>query len=149
MAEQFHRASWKPRGFMSFTVANGDVLYLGKGASQIAPTVHLSAGVSDATGFLAAGIPQNASKTRFAHIANVGEANGHAIKHVVVTIVSAGATVPAARRMTDGSVATTALGAQMLATDVYIIENSPEQIYNFTLFNRSGGNMVVEVEPFE
>jgi len=68
---------------------------------------------------------------------------------VVVTIVSAGSTVPAARRMTDGSVATTALGAQMLATDVYIIENSPEQIYNFTLFNRSGGNMVVEVEPFE
>lgn len=148
MTGQVHKASWRSRGFMSYTVANGGVLYLGKGALQTAPTAHISAGVSDATGFLAAGIPQNGLKTRFAQVAS-GDPNGHAIKHAVITVVSGGATSPAGRRLTDGSVATTSLGAQTLTGDTFIIENSPDEIWNFTWFNRSGSNAVVEVEPFE
>jgi hypothetical protein len=148
MAEQVHRAAWKSRGFMSFTILDGAVLYLGKGTLQTAPTVHISAGVSGATGFLATGIPQDGLKTRFAQV-QTGDTNGHTIKHAVITFVSAGATSPSGRKTTDGSVATTALGAQTLTGDSHVIENSPEQIYNFTWFNRSGGNAVVEVEPFE
>jgi hypothetical protein len=148
MAQQVHRAAWKSRGFMSFTIADGAVLYLGKGALQTAPTVHISAGVSGATGFLATGIPQDGLKTRFAQI-QTGDSNGHTIKHVIITFVSSGATSPCGRKATDGSVATTALGSQTLTGDSFTIENSPAEIYNFTWFNRSGGNAVVEVEPFE
>lgn len=147
MAGQFHKASWKSRGWMSFTVANLGVLHLG-GVSQTAPTAHLSGGVSDATGFLATGIPQLPDKSEFADRIRKDD-NGHSIKHVIVDIVSAGATTPAGRTMTDGSTPTTSLGAQVLAADSFTIENSTEQVFNFKLFNRSGSNMVVEVKVFE
>lgn len=143
MAQQVHRPAVKSRGFMSFTVANGGVLHLG-GASITTPTAELSVST-----FLAAGIPQDGGKTRFLDIER-GELNGHAIKHAIVTIISGGATVdPAARTMTNGSTPTTALGVARLIGDVIEFWNSREAIFNFKLFNRSGGNMVVEVEVFE
>jgi len=148
MADQFHKAGWTSRGFMSFTIADGAVLHLG-GSSATAPTVHLSGGISGATGFLAAGIPQKLDKSAFADVARTTDANGHAIKHAIITLVSAGATAPAARRMTDGSTPTTSLGAQWLTGDTWIIENSQQAIFNFKVFNRSGGNAVFEVEVFE
>lgn len=142
MAHQTHRAGWISRGWMSFTVANGGVLHLG-GASTTTPTSQIS--VSD---YLAAGIPQTALKTRFLDVVMDGS-TGHAIKHAIITIVSAGATSPAGRKLTNGSTPTTSLGAQVLSPDSFTIENSPSAIFNFKLFNRSGGDMVVEVEPFE
>lgn len=133
---------------MSFTVADGGVLRLG-GASQTAPTAHFSGGVSDATGFLAAGIPQKPTLLAFADIIGGVDPKGHTIKTVFITLVSAGATGPAARFMCDGSIPTTSLGAQFLTGDIKEFWNSREAIFNFKLFNRSGGNAVVEVEVFE
>ncbi len=133
-------AGWTSRGWMSFTVANGAVLHLG-GATPTAPTAELSV-----ANFLAAGIPQIPAKTRFAE---PHEANGHAIAHAVIDIISAGATSPAGRSATDGSTPTTSLGGQVLAPDSFTIPGSRQEIYNFKLFNRSGGNMVVEVKVFE
>lgn len=147
MASQHHKAAWKSRGWMSFTLPNGDVLHLG-GVSQTPPTVHLSGGNSTATGFLATGIPQNSDKTRFAE-KTLREDNAHTIKHLIVNIISAGATTPAGRTMTDGSVPTTTLGGDTASPDSFTIENSPDEIFNFKLFNRSGGNMVIECKPFE
>lgn len=141
MADQVQQAGWTSLGWMTFTIANGDVLHLG-GASTTPPTGQLSLG-----NFLAAGIPQNATKTRFAE-ALLAEAGGHTIKHVVIRIISAGATSPAGRRASDGSTPTTSLGSAMLAPDDHTIVNNPNAIFNFKLFNRSGGNMVVDVEPF-
>jgi len=147
MADQLQQAGLVSRGFMSFTVANGDVLHLG-GASQTAPTSHLSGGVSGAGGFLATGIPQKLNKSSFADIV-AGDTNGHAIKHAIVTFVSDGGTSPAGRYMTDGSTPTTSLGPQTLTGDGRTYLNSRTQIFNFKWFNRSGGNAVVEVEVFE
>lgn len=148
MADQFHKAGWTSHGFMSFTVANGAVLELG-GATATVPTAHLSGGISGATGFLAAGIPHKLDKSAFADIARPTDGNGHAIKHAIITLVSAGATAPAARRMADGSTPTTSLGAQWLVGDNWTIENNPEAIFHLKAFNRSGGNAVFEVEVFE
>lgn len=147
MALQTHRAGWKSRGWMSFTVATGTVLHLG-GSSQTAPTSYLSGGVSSG-GFLATGIPQNGGKTRFADVAIDSDVNGHSIKHASITIVSDTSATPDARVMTDGSTPTTSLGAQHFVSDVIDIFNSRDEIFSFKLFNRSAGNMVVEVEVFE
>jgi hypothetical protein len=132
---------------MSFTIANGGVLHLG-GTSQTVPTRHLSGGDSTATGFLATGIPQNVTKTDFAERVR-SETSGHGIQHAIINVISAGATTPAGRTMTDGSVPTTDLGGEALAPDSFTIEQSRQEIYNFKLFNRSAGDMVVEVKVFE
>jgi hypothetical protein len=154
MAIQVHRAAWISRGFMTFTVANGQILHLG-GSSQTAPTAHISGNVSDATGFLATGIPMNSGASGFADI--MLDPKGHMIKHARVTLVGAGATTPAARVTSDRSTATppvvsvptTSLGAQFLLGDTILMENSRQEIFDFKLFNRSGGNATVEVEVFE
>lgn len=149
MAIQAQYPAWVSRGWMSFTVANGNVLYLGSGTNQTAPTAWISNNITDATSFLATGIPQDGNKTRFADIAK-DDTNGHAIKHAIITICSGGATSPAARTTQDGvSVATTSLGAQRLIGDVILLRNQRASIYAFTLFNRSSSNLVVEVEVFE
>jgi hypothetical protein len=138
-----HRPAWQSRGWMSFTVANGGVLHLG-GTSITTPTSALSI-----SSFLDSGIPQNPEKTRFA-IAGLGDNNGHTIKHAVIRIVSGGATTdPAARTATNGSTPTTALGLWRDIGETIELHNSQTEIFNFKLFNRSGGNMVVEVEVFE
>lgn len=144
-----HRATWKSRGWMTFTVPNGSHLRLsGAGGAGIVgptPTGHLSAG-----NFLAAGIPQvfDYGAWRFAEIAR--DSGGHSIKHAIIEIMSSGATVdPPARTATDGSLPTTSLGRYRDARSPIEIHNSPSEIFNFDLFNRSGGDMVVEVEVFE
>ncbi len=146
MAIQVHRPAWISKGWMSFTVANGGVLRLG-GASQTVPTSQLSV-----SNFLASGIPQNLDATAFADVA-IGDGknpNGHSIKHAVIKIVSGGATNdPAARVMQDGSTPTTSLGEAYYIGDIIEIHNSRSDLFNFKLFNRSGGNMVVEVRPAE
>ena len=147
MAAHVHKAAWKSRGWMSFTVADGAVLHLG-GALQTAPTTHLSGGVSDATGFLATGIPQTADKTDFAEKVR-HDTNGHFIQHAIINIISSGAIDPMGRTMTDGSVPTSSLGGNTQAPDSFTIEQSRQEIFNFKLFNRSGDNMVIEVKVFE
>lgn len=147
MASQVHRAAWQSRGWMSFTVADGGVLHLG-GALQTAPTTHLSGGDSTAAGFLATGIPQTPDKTDFAEKVR-HDTNSHFIQHAIINIISAGATSPAGRTMTDGSVPTTSLGGDTQSPDSFTIEQSRREIFNFKLFNRSGGDMVVEVKVFE
>jgi hypothetical protein len=135
------------RGWMSFTLATGALLELG-GASATVPTAQLSP-----SNFLAAGIPQNAAKSAFADpgAAGVGaDTNGHTIKHMRFTVISvAVAATPAARFATSGSTPTASLGAQVLTGDGQMIPNSRQEIFNFKLFNRSAGNMVVEVEVWE
>lgn len=148
MASQVQRAGLTSRGFMSFTIADGGLLQLG-GSSATVPATHLSGGVSDATGFLAAGIPQTPDKRNYADIA-AGDVKGHSIKHATITLISAGAaTGPAARYMSDGSTPTTSLGAQLLTGDGRTFENSRDGIFNFKAYNRSGGSAVFEVEVFE
>lgn len=151
MAEQTLPAAVTSRGWMSFTVPNGQVLHLG-GPNATAPTSALSGGKNetDPTCFLVAGIPQRADKLAFADVMRSQDgANGHAIKHATITLVSAGATVPAGRYMTDGSTPDTARGAQLLAGDGRTITNGRSEIFGFKFFNRSGGNAIVEVEVFE
>lgn len=133
---------------MSFTVATGAVLHLG-GASQTAPTLKLSGGLSGATSFLVNGIPLALDKLSFADIAK-GEPNGHSIKHALIEIIS-GATpgTPNARTMQDGSTPTATLGRQRSVGDVLEFHNSASSIFNFKLLNNGGGNMIVEVEVFE
>lgn len=143
MAIQHHRPAWISRGWMSFTVANGGLLELG-GASQTVPTSALSV-----SSFLTNGIPQSGDKTRFADKARDGEAGAHSIKHALIEIVSAGATTPAGRSTQDGSTPTTSLGRQRSIGDILEYHNCRDEIFNFKLFNRSGSNMVVEVEVFE
>jgi hypothetical protein len=133
---------------MSFTLATGTVLHLG-GASQTTPTDSL--GVVS----LAAGIPQLADKSAFldSRAALVNPTNALSIKHAIIEIVSVANAVaagtPEGRRMTNGSTPTTDRGIRQLANDLFVIENNTEAIFNFKLFNRSAGNMVVEVEVFE
>lgn len=132
-----HRPAWRSRGWMSFTLANGAVLHLG-GPSAVAPTTELSVGT-----FLSAGIPQNADKTAF-------NDDTHTIKHAVIEIMSSGATTdPPARTMTNGSTPTTSLGRYRRVNEVIELHNSRSEIFGFKLFNRSGGNMVIDVEVFE
>lgn len=148
MPHGYPRPSWRSRGWMSFTLANGAVLHLG-GVSAVAPTAYLSsaAGASGAGTFLALGIPQSPAKDHFAF---GSDPFAHSIKHAVIEIISSGATVdPAARRATDGATPTTALGKYTDARVPVEIHNSPDEIFNLKLFNRSGGNMVIEVEVFE
>jgi hypothetical protein len=139
---QTHRPAWKSRGWMSFTVADTAAMHLG-GASITTPTSVLCL-----ANFLDAGIPQSADKSRFAEIPR-GDTNGHAIKHAVIRLVSGGATSPAARTATNGSTPTTSAGQARDVGEVIELHNSRDEIFNFKLFNRSGGNMVVEVEVFE
>lgn len=148
MATQSQRAALTSKGWMSFTVANGGVLHLG-GASQTAPSAHMSGGVSDATGFLAAGIPQKLDKSGFADIVSPVDTNGHAIKTAFVTFVSDGGTSPGGRFMCDGSIPTTSLGKRTLVGDTQEFWNCRDAIFKFKWFNRSGNNAVVEVEVFE
>jgi hypothetical protein len=134
---------------MLFTIASNAHLLLG-GANQTKPTLAKS-GTKDETDpacFLLNGIPQNVAKTHFADVAR-NEVNGHSIKHAIINIISAGATItPAARTMTDTSAPDSTHGQYVTAPDVLIIENGMDEIFNFDLINLSGGNMIVEVLPF-
>lgn len=146
MAQQVHRAAWQSRGWMKFVIPDGEILHLG-GPDQTPPDEWMSGGDFGAASFLAAGIPQNTSKTAWAEKPNSG---GHTIKHADILIASAGPTDdPHGRSLTDGSVPTTALGRSRYAGDAITLHNSPAEIFNFKICNRSGGDMVVEVEPFE
>lgn len=150
MSQQFQKAGWKSRGWMSFTVANNGHLLLG-GASATVPTKAKSGGKdeTDPACFLLNGIPQNAAKTDFADAARQQDANGHNIKHLIVNIISSGATItPGARTMTDGSAPDSTHGQYVTTPDVVVIENGRQEIFKFDLINLSGGNMVVEVTPF-
>lgn len=140
------KPAWRSRGWMSFSVNAGQKLYLG-GANQTTPTSQLSA-----NNFLAAGIPQNPTKTAFAEPATAfGDSNGHSIKHMVYEIVSGGTPVnaAAARIATDGSTPTATLGKKRVIGDERGIDNSRDEIFNFVLYNNTDAAMVVEVEVYE
>ena len=137
------KGAWINRGWLSFTVANNGVLYLGAGALQTAPTAQLST-----LNLLTTGIPQKLDLSAFADLVG-GDPNGHTVKHVVITLVSAGANTPAGRTTSSTAVPTSTLGAQFLAGDSIVIENGRQQIFNWKFYNASGGNAVVEVEVFE
>lgn len=143
---QVQPAGFESYGWMSFTLAAGQVLHLG-GANQTVPTAYLST-VKGSSTFLATGIPQKRDKTGFADptLPQI-ELNPHGIKHMRFTVISvAVAATPAARFASDGSVPTDTLGAQVLTGDGQLIPNNRQGVFNFKLYNRSAGNMVVEVE---
>jgi|GEM_PF-2268091 len=153
MSQRVQKAGWRSRGWMSFTIANNAHLLLG-GPSATVPTKAKSANKdeTDPACFLVNGIPQNADKSRFAEIGSQGftETNGHAIKHALIDIISSGATItPAARTMTDTSAPDSTHGQYVTTPDTLIIEDARDDIFRFDLINVSGGNMVVEVRPFE
>lgn len=159
MAMQVHRPAWISKGWMSFTVTTGNVLHLG-GALQTTPTAAMAVAADGTTKteadttacFLYTGIPQNLDKTSFADVANDRgkDPRGHSIKHAIIEIISvAGATLPAARSMQDGSIPTTDHGRYRRVGDAIEFNNSRQALFGFKIFNNSGGNMLVEVEVFE
>lgn len=142
MQVQALRPAVNGKGWMSFTIATGAVLHLG-GASVTTPTSQLSP-----SNFLAAGIPQNGAKTRFAD-SSKDEPSGHIVKRVIVNIISALTPgTPNARYAYDGSTPTATLGAARAAGDMIDVVGNAA-IFNFKLINNGGGNMVVEVEVEE
>lgn len=156
MTDFVHRPAWRSRGWMSFTLANNAVLHLGGNFTDNGTTVrtlpdaHISNGVSDATGFLAAGIPQTGDKSRFLDTAVRSDGTfAHAIKHAIIKIAGVGgaAASPYARFLDDGSTPTSALGEVL--EDSLEYHNSRDAIRNFKLINVSGGTITVTVRPYE
>lgn len=152
-----------PRGFMSFTLTNGAVLYLGNGiGTQTVPTKAASGGKieTDPTCFLVNGIPCAVDLVdgtkRFANKGLPGsvswgaEVNGHEIRHAIIQIVSVaggGSTGIGCARHNDGDtyVPDANHGFSLSLGSIVEIWNSRGAIFNFALINLSGQNMIVEV----